>query len=721
MNIPSYPLPDNEIQRLSVLAEYGLLDTLPSEDFDRLTNLAARLFSVPIVLISLIDKDRQFFKSRVGIDICETSRDVSFCTHAIVQDDLLFIPDALKDSRFSQNPLVLGPPFIRFYAGQPLITPNGERLGTVCLIDSEPRETFSPDERANLCDLAALIMDRMELGRLDHVRAVSQARFEKIADTSPDAIICSDAQGDITFWNRSAEKIFGYAAKDILNKPGAVIVPDSWRSVYDDELGRLRQGEKLELADRTIELSGLRKDGTEFPAEFSLSTWNDANSISVGAIVRDITDRRNNEERLFRLASLDALTNLSNRAVSRRCLEETLAAETPVAVMLIDLDGFKEVNDTFGHAAGDAVLRNVALQMKSTFPDAVMLARLGGDEFLALLNLDSMRDARNASQRLVKAVSNPYDFAGQLIEVSISIGIALSPIHGETAEEILSAADLALYKAKGAGKKRYELFSETLREVAVARRAFQVELRHAFENGEFELFYQPQVSAHTQTLIGAEALIRWNHPVRGLLTPASFIDVLSKKPSAPAVGEWILKTACAQAVRWQTKVPEFRISVNLFESQLRSPGLISTVKNILIETGLPANTLELEIVENTLLRNDCDTTKILHGLRKLGIGLSFDDYGTGYASLSLLKAYPVNRLKIDQTFVRDIIDDPEDAAMVQAIIYLAKNFGLDVIAEGVETKDQLEYLKKIGCAEIQGYLFGRPIPAIEFTSTFFES
>ena len=710
----SHPLPDSERERLKVLSEYNLLDTPPEQEFDRLAGLASRLFDVPIVLISLLDRDRQFFKASVGLNVCETSRDVSFCAHAIMQDDVLLIPDAVKDPRFSSNPLVVGPPFIRFYAGQPLAPPTGEKIGTICLIDTQPRTSFSEDDHANLKDIAALVMDRMESHRLDHVRSISQARFENIAATSPDAIICSNSEGGVTFWNRSAERLFGYRAEEILNRSTEMIVPDSWLPIYEAELERLRHGEKLELADRTIELSGLRKDGTEFPAELSLSTWREGNTMSVGAIVRDITERRENEERLFRLASLDPLTDLPNRGAWRECLREALVAGRPSTVLLLDLDGFKDVNDTLGHAAGDAVLKDVASRLTTVCADAVMVARLGGDEFVALLKGNDDRAARSLADGLVRALSLPYDFAGKSVEIGVSIGIALSPQHSTRPEELLGAADLALYRAKTAGKGRYEVFAPALREFAVARRAFELELRQAFENAEFELFYQPQIAVADRTVIGAEALIRWNHRDRGLLTPASFIDVLANKPIAPAVGEWVLKTACIQASRWSATVPGFRIGVNLFAAQFRSNQLILSVKNALNESALPASQLELELVENIFLRNDPATDTLLRDLRNLGVGLAFDDYGTGYASLSLLKRYPITRLKIDRSFVHDIHTSKEDAAEVKAVLYLGDSFGMEVIAEGVETEAEFDFLRQNGCRQVQGYLFGKPMAAEEF-------
>jgi diguanylate cyclase (GGDEF)-like protein/PAS domain S-box-containing protein len=718
MNFRSFPIPNNERERLEALADFNLMDTPPGQEFDRLAELGSRLFNVPTVLISLIAEDKQFFKARVGFDPCETSREISFCTYAIMQDDILVVPDALADFRFHRNPLVVGPPFIRFYAGKPLVTTAGARIGTVCLIDSQPREMFTAEDRKNLTDLAALVMDRMEMRRLDFARTISQARFENIAATSPDAIICTNDRERVTFWNKAAEKLFGYTADEMSRLRSDVIIPDSWRKIYDAELQRLRNGERLELEDQTIELSGLRKDGTEFPSEMSLSTWNEGNTASVGAIVRDITERKQNEERLFRLANIDALTDLPNRAAWRTCIEQTFAAGKLATILLFDLDRFKEVNDTLGHSAGDAVLREVAERLRIECPQAIIIARLGGDEFVALLPGVNTLSIRYIASSLVDRIQEPFIFAGAQIEIGVSIGVAFAPQHGTKGEAVLGAADLALYKAKAMGKGRYEVFSPALRQVAVARREFEAELKQAFNEGQFELYYQPQVATATGQAVGAEALIRWNHPTKGLLTPVSFIDVLSEKPSAPEIGAWILRTACQQAAAWQVLAPGFRMGVNLFQAQFRDGRLPVVVEEVLNETRLPAGALELEIVENILLRNDDATLQMLRSLREIGVGLAFDDYGTGYASLSLLKRYPVTRLKIDRSFVRDATADPEDAAVVKAIIYLGRSFSMEVIAEGVETEEQYEFLKHEKCGEVQGYLFGKPVRAAEFEALF---
>lgn len=721
-----YPVPDNEAHRLAAVAAYGLMDTPPEQDFDRLAALAARVFDVPTVLISVVSDERQFFKSRIGFEQCETSREVSFCAHAIAQDDILIVPDTTKDPRFSSNPLVLGPPFIRFYAGYPLTVSGGLKIGTLCLIDTKPREGFSSNEQADLADIAALVVDQIELRHLKRAEGGDRSRFEHIAATSPDAIICSDAHGAISFWNHAAEALFGYSSREIGDKKTYELVPSSWRPAFEEALEKIGHGDLDVIPDQAIELSGLRKNGEEFAAEFSFSTWRDGDVVSIGAIVRDITERRQSQDRLYRLASLDTLTELPNRGAWRQKLEETMSAGRPCTVMLLDLDGFKEVNDVFGHSAGDIVLRTVARRLEEVCEDALLVGRLGGDEFVALLAGNDERTAMTIAGRLTDAICRPIPLTADRCNVGVSIGIALSPAHGSTPHDLLSSADLALYRSKAIGKGKQTLFEPYMRDVAVARRSFEQELRHAFEQGEFELYYQPQVGLFDGKVRGAEALLRWNHPTRGLLSPASFIDVLSHKPSAPAVGEWILEAACRQAVIWRQAIPDFRIGVNLFESHFKSGHFLESVTRALGATGLPPQGLELELVENILLSNDTTTLKLLQALRALGVGLAFDDYGTGFASLSLLKRYPVTRIKIDRSFIADMTVDEEDAAIVRALMYLGRSFGMQIIAEGVEQEAQVSFLQEkmfVDAAqkdglEAQGYLFSRPVSAQLFDQNF---
>ncbi|SER86255.1 PAS domain S-box-containing protein/diguanylate cyclase (GGDEF) domain-containing protein [Tranquillimonas rosea] len=694
-----------------------LLDTPREEEFERLTRMAARLFDVPTVLVSLLDESGRGFKTQLGYDACGVRRDFSFCTHTLNADEVLVVPDARRDTRFAGTPLVRDHPFIRFYAGTALITADGTRIGTVFLLDSAPRDRFPDADRRTLTDLAAMVVERLELRRRDQIGRFSQTRFEKIAATSPDAIICATANGGITFCNEAANTLFGYEGSELIGRATELLVPEHWRQHYLAELGRLRHGETPQWLGRAVELTGRRKDGTQFPAEFSFSAWHEDQQIGLGAIVRDLTERQRNEERLFQLATRDTLTELPNRGAWTDCLAKTLSAGTPAAVLLFDLDGFKAVNDTLGHSAGDAVLQQIAGRLNAVFADAIMVARIGGDEFVALLEGDDEQKARELATQLIATVRDQYEADERRVEVGVSVGIALAPRDGKRAEALLGAADLALYRAKNGGKNRYEVFTPALREGAAVRRVFEQELRHAFETGQFELYYQPQVSTNDRKVRGAEALLRWNHPERGVLTPAAFLYILNRKPSAADVGKWILRTACKQAAEWRRHAPDFRIGVNLFAAQCRAGVLLPQVREALDESGLPPEALELEIVENIMVQNDASTLQMMHDLRDMGVGLAFDDYGTGFASLSLLKYYPVSRLKIDRAFVYDLQNDPNDVAIVRAMLYLARNFGTQITAEGVETEEQFEFLRDSGCPDVQGYLFGRPVPGPEFART----
>ena len=328
---------DSEAQRLGALAEYGLLDTPPDEPLDRLTTLAAGLFRVPIVLISLVDADRQFFKSRVGLPVCELDRETSFCTHAILQDDIFVVADATADPQFATNPLVIGAPFVRFYAGKTLISPAGERLGTLCLIDTKPNSHFNEADRRNLRNIAALVMEQMELHRLEHAQTDGRIRFQNIAATSPDAIVCANAASGITFWNRAAERLFGYAPHEFGQRALHTLVAPRDRFALTAELERLASGGAAAQAGRTVEIAALRRDGSDFPAEFSCSTWQDDGTAQVGVIVRDVTEQRRTEERLFRLASRDVLTDLPNRAGWRDAVNRAFASQHRFTVLLLDL------------------------------------------------------------------------------------------------------------------------------------------------------------------------------------------------------------------------------------------------------------------------------------------------------------------------------------------------------------------------------------------------
>lgn len=701
-----------EKARLAALAEYGIGAALDEPGIELIVQITAGIFNVPVVQVSLVEAERQFFAAGIGLQVCETPRDISFCAQAIMGDDLLVVPDARQDPRFRDNPLVTGDPHIRFYAGAPLRAPTGHAIGTLCIIDQVPRDTFSETDRRNLRDLAALVLDWLELRRLDVARQASLRRFQNIAATSPDAIICVDERGCTTFWNRAAERMLGYTAGQMLGHSIDRVAPEHFTA-------RLRQlaaeGDSL-MDGRTVEITVRAADGTEVPVELSGSMWREDGGPSFGAILRDITERRNNEERLLRLAHIDPLTGLPNRTLLRERLEQALPVEKAACVMMVDLDGFKDVNDSFGHAGGDALLAMVAKRLQACVRAADTVARMGGDEFAVFLpGLSDIARMTGVADDLIESVSRILTIEGQAVAIGASVGIAIFPDHGTTVRELLTSADMALYQAKADGRQCHRFFTAGLREAASVRRAWQSDLAHAAEHDEFELYYQPQVSLATGSLVGAEALLRWRHPTKGLIGPAAFLPALEAGFLAPRIGAWIVRTACHQAAQWCARTAgPFRMGVNLFGAQFRAGDLAHKIRAALDESGLPPSSLELEITENIILRHDEQMIGPLRELRELGVGIAFDDYGTGYASLSMLKRYPLTRLKIDQTFVRTMLDSPEDAAIIRAILYLGRSFGLEVIAEGVETEAQAARLRKKGCETAQGYLFGAPMPAAEF-------
>ncbi|WP_339420230.1 putative bifunctional diguanylate cyclase/phosphodiesterase [Pseudomonas sp. RL_105y_Pfl1_103] len=716
----TYPVSDNDEERIQMLNAFELMDTPPEHEYDQIVQMASRIFDVPIVLISLVHRDRQFFKARVGLAACETGRDVSFCNYAIMGRDVFLILDALQDERFRSNALVVGAPHIRFYAGAPLVTATGHMLGSLCLIDNKPREKFSERDQRVLKDLAVIVIEKMELRRLELKNEDSLTRFMNITSTSPDAIICSNSKNQITSWNNSAELIFGHRSEDAVGKTLDIIIPQEMRSRHHAGFSRVVSGGPTSIIGKSVNLTALHRDGHKIPIELSLSQWTEAGEAQVGAIIRDVTKRVAAEKLLKHAAEYDHLTGLANRSTLKQRIKEACDAQIAAAILLIDLDGFKDVNDTLGHAAGDFVLRVTSSRLRKRVPTCHMVARLGGDEFVVFMaEIADEHKAIELGLALIALIEEPIEFQDNSIYIGASIGVSMRSGSDYDGEQMLGNADLALYQAKSDGRSLVRMFTSEHRHTASKRGALSSSMRQAWANKEFELYYQPQVRLADGVITGAEALIRWNHPTLGVISPAVFLPVLEAGLLAVPVGEWILRSACEQAAHWRNiGCDGFRIGVNLFAAQFRTRDFAETVESALNDFSLPASALELEITENIILRNEQRIMEPLRYLRSLGVGIAFDDFGTGYASLSLLKDYPVTRLKIDRSFVSGVERSKKDEVIIEAVVRLAAGFNLQVTAEGIETREQESLMRHYLCGEGQGYLYGRPMTAHEFTERY---
>jgi len=706
----------NESERLKALSDYGLDDEQMLRSLDPVVNIASRMFDMPVAAVNMIGSDHVFFAASVGVGEVDMSRDVSFCAHAINQAHVMVVPDATLDDRFHDNPLVTGAANLRFYAGVPLLSPKGLALGALCVIDDKPHTNFSEDDKQRLLELAKMAADRLELRRIEVTTERTRPNFEEYASGSNTPVIWLDQDFSILEWNAAAAEIYGYNIRDKAGLSFDMLLPPHQHATFNRIIQQAAAKGSLDNIDIPAEINGLRKDGTECRFGFSLFGWREAGHMKFEAVLKDLTTQQREEEELRQQANIDALTGLTNRGRFYRCVEDALISPSPAAVLMIDLDGFKDVNDTLGHTIGDVILREVGQRLMQLAGPNDVVARIGGDEFAVMLaNITSSAVAMQVAESMIANIALPITIDGHEVRVAASCGVALAPAQAQEALELVSDADLALFKAKSIGRGRIFLFVPNLRMEAIARRRYGLEIHRAVNEGEFLVFYQPQINLVSGTVTGAEALIRWHHPERGLLAPAAFLQALEGGPLAAVVGSWVLNEACAQAAYWRRMgAATFRIGVNLFSAQFRVGDLAAEVFDILARHGLPPEALELEVTENIVLDNDDLVLETLERLYKHGVGIAFDDFGTGYASLSLLKTYPLTRIKIDQSFVRGIQTSKRDASVIHAILDMARSFDLETIAEGIETDAVKNYLRKEMCNEGQGYLFGKPMSAFQF-------
>lgn len=845
-----HPLPDDEQDRLAALHSYAILDPPLGALYEAVPRLAAALCQTPMAVLGLMDGDRLRIKASVGLDgLVAMSRSDAFCAYTILSDRLLEIPDATADERFASNPMVVGPPYIRFYAGMPIVNPEGHVLGTVAVLDTQPRR-LAPLQRDALAEKAGWVMALIESGRSERAR-LEQARgqLSRITDNIPIPVAFVGVDQRYRFSNRAYAKWFGVDHEDIsgmtvrevigedtyaLDRPhiedclrglgsnveyrspradrrGAAFVrvdfvPErdptgmlvgfytlvhdisdqksleaalyaekeraevTLRAIGDgvitvDTAGRVTyvnptaesmtgwtyeeaRGQPVEAVFRALDtLTGepapnpatavlranrpaphainkilMRRDGGKAAIEDSAATIRDPAGNVTGAVLvfHDVTEARAMAMRMTHLAHHDQLTNLPNRVLLRDRIQQAIAQakrhRVQVALLYIDLDGFKHVNDSLGHPVGDKLLRQVAERLTACVRSTDTVCRQGGDEFVILLpEIDQPSRAGQIAEKLVNAGAAMYRIDGHELHVSFSIGISIFPDNGNDVDVLMRNADAALYHAKENGRNNFQFFAPEMNSRAGERLSLQSGLHGALDRSEFRLYYQPKINLKTGSVIGAEALIRWQRPGRGMVLPNQFISVAEDSGLILAIGAWVLYEACRQNRAWQdASLSPVPVSVNISPTQFRQKNFLQTVLRTLDQTGLDPRYLELELTESVIMRDVEHTGAVLRTLKELGVQVSIDDFGTGYSSLSYLKRLPIDTLKIDQSFIRDIAYDPDDAAIISAVINMAKSLRQKVIAEGVETQEQAAFLQRQQCDEMQGYYFCEPLPASEF-------
>ncbi len=532
--------------------------------------------------------------------------------------------------------------------------------------------------------------------------------LQEVLESLPQGVIMFTAEGIVQFTNRRYAEMYGLAPDCV--RPGVTLYElfsmrmdsDNAKRASDRAFEAVRRGEVTSKSFNAPDGQAFHYIITPLPSGAWIVTH------------EDVTQQRKVEAQIEHMAHHDALTDLPNRSALRTHLEQALRynpREKLLSVMFLDLDNFKGINDTLGHQIGDELLKIVALRLQSCMRSSDMVARLGGDEFVIVSTaLDQPSDAAVLATRIREELLKPLDLHDNQVTVDTSIGISIYPSDGADAEQLLKNADLALYSAKGSGRGTYRFFENEMDARMTERRNLELDLRAGFVNGEFEIHYQPLVNLERSDVTCCEALLRWNSSKRGSVPPQTFISVAEEIGLMPRIGEWVIRTACAEAVKWPENVT---VAVNVSPVQFRSQNLVQIIVNALATTRLAANRLEIEITEALLLEHTEDTLKILNQLHALGVRIAMDDFGTGYSSLSYLQKFPFDKIKIDQTFIKELSSDSESTAIVRAVTGLAVSLQMITTAEGVETEDQRAIVTELGCTEMQGYLFSAARPASE--------
>jgi diguanylate cyclase (GGDEF)-like protein/PAS domain S-box-containing protein len=595
---------------------------------------------------------------------------------------------------------------------------KGETWACIGVDDCRTERVWSSTELDALGTLArvtgSLVMRETALAELRR----SEERFRAVTEAAQDAIILTDAGGVVRYWNRSAERILGYSAEEAVGQSLSGRILGS--PALDGQAGGADAflSEAPGAAGRTMQLMAVRKDGIEVPVELSVATMELGAERHAVGILRDITERKEWEARILEMARVDGLTGLANRRVFAEAIRQAIGRVTrggmAFAVLYLDLDHFKDVNDTLGHPVGDLLLKAVADRLRASIRSADTVARFGGDEFAVLqTGLRDPEDAAALARNLIEMLGRPYVIGGNELRSGASIGVTVYGPDGRDVESLLSHADIALYRAKSEGRGTCRFFTEAMGSEVRTRVALGAELREALGAGQLFLMYQPQMEVRTGRIVGVEALLRWAHPQRGIVQPGEFIPAAERMGLVVPVGRWVINEACRQAKAWLDEgVAPGLVAVNLSAVQLKAPlELERDISRALDETGLPPERLEIELTETAVMETSREHSDVLRRLRASRVRLALDDFGTGYSSLEYLHRFPVDRIKIAQSFVLGLGAVAGDAAIVKAALGLARELGLSAIAEGVETEGQLRLLREWGCPEVQGYYFSPPLAA----------
>lgn len=727
-----YPVAANEPQRLACLRHLEILDTSIDPAFENVVDLARSILDVPIVLVSLVDEHRQWFKSRRGLDQCETPREHAFCNYTIVHQDVLVVEDAAEDIRFKDNPLVTGPPSIRFYAGFPMDMGNGLMAGSLCIIDRVPRTIT--EQQTNqlrlLAEMAASTLRQYRVAKTMTELSDQLSSKNEVIETQAENLLaqkrildCASELANLGAWEVDCQTgeltwsdwMFKLHEVDEDFRPSLKALKDFYPSGAFQQLSR-RVAKSLDtnLPYRFEGQMITAKGNKRWVRIAGHVEMKDGVPVRRYGMKQDITDERRAVDEIRRLAERDTLTGLRNRSELMKRLSGVKRRGSPVALLLLDLDGFKDINDTYGHAAGDHCLKEMAGRLGAIRAHGRLITRIGGDEFAVLVeDVTDRRTLEAIAGKILEIASLPVKFNGVSLRFSGSVGIASRDGAGHVSEaDLMGEADLALYASKNDGRGCYSFFQPELKLIADQRAQSIDAITNALCDEELELHFQAKVSLATGQVTGYEALLRWNSK-DGIRSPAYFSPALDDPRLSIEIGKFVVQSALNQAQTWKREGFEFgSIAVNVGPSQFRDRSFAEELLRGITERNLLPSDIEVEVTEDVFLtRGANNVSEVCGKLRDAGIRIALDDFGTGFASLTHLLDFPLSTIKIDRSFIARLSTRAGATGIVKAIIDIGNSLGVDVVAEGVENQEQADFLRSIGCGSAQGYLFHRPEPS----------